>query len=176
MEAFDINQIHITSPCTVPWEAMTGDERARFCKECKLNVYNVATMTKLEAESLFLESEDKACLRIIRRKDGTVMTRDCGPVRAQRFRQRVTAAVASILVLSVQIILWLDRRRTEESSISVKPSEMLKTTHRLQQSKVYELSKPVQVAVDWAQQQVQLPATPTPTVTPNAWRGIEMYE
>ncbi|MCC7528421.1 MAG: hypothetical protein IT342_07860, partial [Candidatus Melainabacteria bacterium] len=44
-----LNSIRIASPCHVDWETMTGDERKRFCGDCKLNVYNISEMTKKDA-------------------------------------------------------------------------------------------------------------------------------
>ena len=29
-----LSAIQIASPCTADWNAMTGDDRARFCGEC----------------------------------------------------------------------------------------------------------------------------------------------
>jgi hypothetical protein len=37
-----LDRIEIASPCTVEWDSMTGDDRSRFCGQCKLNVYNIA--------------------------------------------------------------------------------------------------------------------------------------
>jgi hypothetical protein len=31
------------------WAEMAGDDRSRFCKDCKLNVYNIAAMEKAQA-------------------------------------------------------------------------------------------------------------------------------
>ena len=45
-----LDQVGIASPCTASWEAMAGDDRVRFCRQCSLNVYNLSGMTKLEAE------------------------------------------------------------------------------------------------------------------------------
>jgi hypothetical protein len=59
---------------------MHGDDRVRFCGDCKLNVYNLSWMTRLEATELIEQNEGRHCVRFFRRKDGTFVTRDC-PVR-----------------------------------------------------------------------------------------------
>ena len=33
-----LDNIRIASPCSANWDEMFGDERKRFCGDCKLNV------------------------------------------------------------------------------------------------------------------------------------------
>jgi hypothetical protein len=76
---------------------MIGDERARFCGQCELNVYNLSAMSTLEAESLIARTEGRLCIRYYRRKDGSIITQDC-PVGLRRLKQRawkIKRAVAS---------------------------------------------------------------------------------
>ena len=85
-----IDQIEISSPCTVSWDQMRaagGDGRVRFCGQCRQNVYNVEAMTRVEAHRLIAVREGRVCLRILRRPDGTVVTADCwARLRAARRR------------------------------------------------------------------------------------------
>lgn len=37
-----LDNIHIASPCSADWSEMYGDNRKRFCGDCKLNVYNLS--------------------------------------------------------------------------------------------------------------------------------------
>lgn len=105
-EEFALNKIMISSPCSIGWENMDGDERVRFCNACQLNVYNTSQMTKKEVVALM--SNGKAnCLRIYRRADGTMMTEDC-PVGLRRVRnavrimtKRLTRVAASIISLAL---------------------------------------------------------------------------
>ncbi len=69
---FSLDQIQIASPCDADWESMQGDERARHCEQCELNVYNLSNMTRQEATNLILTEEGGICGRFFRRKDGTV--------------------------------------------------------------------------------------------------------
>ena len=41
----DLDQVTISYPCPADWNSMEGDERTRFCSQCKLNVYNISEMT-----------------------------------------------------------------------------------------------------------------------------------
>jgi hypothetical protein len=95
-----LSGLKIASPCREPWEAMTGDARVRHCASCQLNVYNLAELTTAEAERLILEREGRLCLRLLRRADGTVLTRDC-PIGMRRARRRAAVALtASVAFLA----------------------------------------------------------------------------
>ncbi len=84
-----LSNIKIASPCSADWDEMMGNERRRFCGDCKLNVYNLSGMSQREAENLLLNSEGRLCLRFYKRADGTILTKDC-PVGWQAIRQRVS--------------------------------------------------------------------------------------
>ncbi len=96
---FDIERLLVASPCSVAWEAMAGDERVRHCDSCRLNVYNTAEMTRAEVEAMVLGREGRLCVRMYRRADGTVLTKDC-PVGLRAYARRVgrlaTAAAGAV--------------------------------------------------------------------------------
>src|SRR5258706_15038909 len=99
---FDVNSLRVASPCSVGWEMMTGDERARHCQLCSINVYNVSALSAAEVESLVLKREGRLCIRMYRRADGTVLTKDC-PVGLRAIQKRAArfagATLATILGL-----------------------------------------------------------------------------
>ncbi len=84
-----LDNIHIASPCPANWDEMYGDDRKRFCGDCKLNVYNLSDMTRREAEDLLIDSEGRLCVRYFRRADGTILTKNC-PVGWAKVKQRVS--------------------------------------------------------------------------------------
>jgi hypothetical protein len=43
-----INGLEIASPCKASWNAMAGDDRARFCGMCEKHVYNIASLQAAE--------------------------------------------------------------------------------------------------------------------------------
>ena len=88
-------QFQIASPCRENWSGMPGDERVRHCGRCQLNVYNISELTEPEAVELTQKSEGRLCIRLFRRPDGTVLTRDC----PSRFRSIRRAASAAALLL-----------------------------------------------------------------------------
>ena len=90
-----LDNIHIASPCKADWNAMFGDERRRFCAECKLNVYNLSGMTQPEAENFLINSEGRVCVRFYRRADGSVITQDC-PVGWKALKRRVSKTATAL--------------------------------------------------------------------------------
>src|SRR5437763_1363700 len=70
-------QIQIASPCTASWDAMKGDDKVRFCTDCRLHVYNLSAMGRREAEEVVRGHEGRLCVRFFQRPDGTVLTQDC---------------------------------------------------------------------------------------------------
>lgn len=95
-----LDTIEVATPCQMSWDEMSGDERTRHCSQCQLNVYNLSDMTRDEAERLVANGEGRTCVRFFRRKDGTVLTRDC-PVGLRAIRRRLVRALAATAALVV---------------------------------------------------------------------------
>ncbi len=111
MTRFDspLNNIQIASPCPADWEQMYGDDRKRFCGECKLNVYNLSGMTRDDAERLVTNHEGRLCVRYYRRADGSVITADC-PVGWAKVKQRTklyATAIASLVMALLTGVLFV---------------------------------------------------------------------
>lgn len=99
---FNIQNIRIASPCPADWNAMAGDDRARHCSDCNLNVYNLSAMTEREVQSLIAKSQGRVCGRFYRRADGTILTQDCPRgLRAAARRVSRTATAVLTAVMSV---------------------------------------------------------------------------
>lgn len=103
---FDIEKLRVASPCSMAWEAMAGDERVRHCDSCRLNVYNTAEMTRAEVEAMIMGREGRLCMRMYRRADGTVLTKDC-PVGIRAYAKRVgrlaTAAAGALFAFCTAV-------------------------------------------------------------------------
>jgi hypothetical protein len=98
-----LDLIQIATPCEASWDEMRGDDRVRFCGQCKLNVYNLTDMPRDEAENLIHEREGRLCVRFFKRDDGTVLTRDC-PVGLRAVRQRLIRSAAALAGLLLAMI------------------------------------------------------------------------
>jgi hypothetical protein len=96
----NLDKIQIASPCRARWQDMDGDDRARFCGQCRKHVYNFSAMTRAEVENLIREKEGKLCGRFYRRADGRMLTADC-PTQARQRRNRLAklgSALAAFLL------------------------------------------------------------------------------
>lgn len=108
MPKFDspLNNLKIASPCSADWNEMYGNERKRFCGDCKLNVYNLSGMTRYDAENLLRNSEGRLCVRYFKRSDGSVISADC-PVGWAKVRQRLSVCTTAIFSLMISMMSGL---------------------------------------------------------------------
>lgn len=126
MNKFDnvLDNVRIASPCSADWNQMIGDNRKRFCGECKLNVYNLSGMTRTEAENLILNAEGRLCVKFYQRADGSVLTQDC-PVGWARVKQRtklfVTAAASLLFTFfgAIGLVAFLSKSKAIGRSVPI---------------------------------------------------------
>src|SRR5262245_9355666 len=96
-----LNVLDVPSPCAVPWKSMTGNDRRRYCGQCRKYVYNLSAMTAAEAQSFLRRSNGTPCVRFYRRLDGTVVTTDrCGNRVARTWRRFATSVAAMLVALT----------------------------------------------------------------------------
>lgn len=94
----NLADIRVATPCNARWEDMAGDERARFCGQCRKNVFNLSAMTHGEIERLISEQEGKFCGRFYQRLDGRMLTADC-PTGQRLRRTRLTRFAGTIFAM-----------------------------------------------------------------------------
>ncbi len=97
-ERFSLDVVNVASPCPVPWESMTGDEHVRYCSKCELNVYDLSSLSRADAEHLVTQHEGRMCVHFYQRADGTVLTRDC-PVGMLVLRRRLAKVLTGIAAM-----------------------------------------------------------------------------
>jgi hypothetical protein len=90
-----LDNVRVAAPCNVDWDSIYGNERVRFCDQCKLNVYNLSEMTKSEAEHLVGNAEGRLCIRYYRRRDGSILTQNC-PVGFRALKRRMSRIATAI--------------------------------------------------------------------------------
>jgi hypothetical protein len=118
-----LDDVMIAAPCNLAWDEMPGDERVRHCRHCNKNVYNISSMTKLEAEQFLQKNGTSECLRIYRRADGTILTDNC-PVGLRKLRDkartilRITAAIFSNIIAVTCVFAQQSTTSTSSSSSS----------------------------------------------------------
>jgi TonB family protein len=118
-----LENIKVAAPCTAEWRWMYGNDRVRFCNQCKLNVYNLSALTREQAEDLIRNTEGRLCVRFYRRKDGTIITQNCPQGLAavkQRFRRAGAGIAAALLTFFGSIgILGFTRRSHTTGQIAI---------------------------------------------------------
>ncbi len=97
----------IASPCHEPFEAMSGEGAVRSCARCDQEVFDLAQMTLGQAEALIAaRSAGRACVRLHKRRDGTMMFADC-EVGAWGVRTRRVGAAIAAAVIASTAIAWI---------------------------------------------------------------------
>lgn len=117
-----LDQIHIAAPCNASWKDMEGDERKRHCGSCKLDVYNISDMRAEEAEAFIRASTGHVCVRLYRRPDGTVLTRNC-PKGVWMIRRKIAHSSAMMLA-AVFTILGFAKSPRKHSTARDRPAIM----------------------------------------------------
>jgi hypothetical protein len=124
-----LDNIKIASPCSADWNTMYGNDRMRFCGDCKLNVYNLSGMPRDEAENLVMNAEGRLCVRFYRRADGTIITENC-PVGWAKVKARakvyVTAAFTLVMTFlgGLFFVTLFTRQKAEVGTMIVRPQPL----------------------------------------------------
>ena len=125
MSRFDspLDNVRVAAPCNADWEQMIGSERARFCGQCNLNVYNLSSMTKSEAESFITRNEGSVCVRFYRRRDGSIITDNC-PVGLRAIRRRMSYLARAVASAVLSFLTGLGVYEALSSAPDVRPGSM----------------------------------------------------
>lgn len=118
-----MDRVRVATPCPATWERMAGDERARHCTLCDLNVYNFAAMDRDEIHELLTRTEGRLCARLYRRTDGTILTKDC-PSGARALRRRLSRWSSAMMAALVSVAALLSGCATGKSRLSRSPSRV----------------------------------------------------
>lgn len=124
-----LDVIDVAAPCEAAWKDMQGDSHVRRCGECRMNVYNLESMSREQAEDLVRNHEGRLCIRFFRRADGTILTSDC-PVGLRALRRRAARLVAGIgaMVATLSFGSWLVNRavvqQPSDEDVQVSPGPL----------------------------------------------------
>ena len=58
--------LRITSPCSVNWDSMIGNDRVRFCEHCRTAVHNLDLTSRKQVRRLIARSEGRVCVSYLR--------------------------------------------------------------------------------------------------------------
>ena len=102
-----VTQLHIPEPCSADWNAMTGDEKRKFCDACAKHVHDLSAMTLREAEAILGAERNSGhlCIRYAYDASGDVRflkrrVRASAPSRQLSGVARLTAAAAAFLTFA----------------------------------------------------------------------------
>ena len=94
-------ELAISSPCPMTWEDLVGNDRVRYCGQCRLNVYDLTVMTPVEIERLVHRTEGRLCGRLYVREDRRATLRDCPAGRSGIVRRRIWKLAAAFFALAI---------------------------------------------------------------------------
>ncbi|MDX2107961.1 MAG: SAF domain-containing protein [Candidatus Melainabacteria bacterium] len=123
MDDFNLEDVRIASPCKASWRKMKGDDRVRNCAKCSLNVYNISEMTREEAAELIANTEGRLCIRLWRRRDGTVITKDC-PMEFRQIRYGIAVCSSIILGVILATMQWTRLFTSQEMDLIEKKKDL----------------------------------------------------
>lgn len=118
-----LDDVRVAAPCSAEWDTMFGNERVRFCDQCQLNVYNLSEMSKAEAERLIGQAEGRLCIRFYRRRDGSIITRNC-PVGLRAIKRRLSRIATAVASSVLSFIAGIGFYRLADKPLLVRPLSM----------------------------------------------------
>jgi hypothetical protein len=124
-----LDHVRIAAPCKADWDQMLGSERVRFCSQCNLNVYNLSSMIRSDAESLIARTEGRLCVRFYRRRDGSIITKDC-PVGLLAIRRRLSNVTRAITSMALGLFAGLSVHEAFLNAVFVPERTMGATVSR----------------------------------------------
>lgn len=175
MECFELENVHIATPCKIPWDSMHGDELVRYCSQCHLNVYNIKQMTRRQASEL-LGLDDNICVRLFRRTDGTIITKDC-PVGVKDLAKtlRLTMALLGALFTGSVLFhtLYLNELQSE-TEFAGRPERLTETESFIKGKVVYVLTDIDANSVITKDQvtEFEISQSKIPAIAMNSWQEV----
>jgi hypothetical protein len=92
-------ELSVSSPCPRKWEELSGDNRVRYCGQCRLQVYNLTVLSPVQIEQLLQKTGGRLCGQLYVRKDRTATVRDCPEGRSSILRRRVGMLASGLLIV-----------------------------------------------------------------------------
>jgi ankyrin repeat protein len=92
----------IPAPCKADWDKMIGNDRVRFCEHCNLHVTNLSSLTRQAAIRLVARSQGRLCVRMVKRSDGSVLTKQM-PKQLHQIARRVSRVAASAFTATLSL-------------------------------------------------------------------------
>ncbi|HEX8775248.1 MAG TPA: ankyrin repeat domain-containing protein [Pyrinomonadaceae bacterium] len=102
-----LDDISVSSPCSVEWDSMAGNDRVRFCGHCQRSVHNLSEMTQKDALRLVAKSKGRLCVRYYSAPDRSIQTASL-PQQLHQITRRTSriaaGAFTAALSLSMNVV------------------------------------------------------------------------
>ncbi|MDX2108402.1 MAG: hypothetical protein SFY67_18560 [Candidatus Melainabacteria bacterium] len=129
-----LSKVTLEKPCSQNWDEMVGDERERFCNKCSLNVYNLSSMTRDEAEEfLQVRNDGSVCLNYTSDAEGKVIT-DNVPRSLRPLRDRLQPILRVVSSFVAAFGLFATSVFAQEQRLGGKPCVPTKNQNTQQQT------------------------------------------
>lgn len=108
-----LDSLSVASPCPVSWDSMSPSksDNVRFCGQCSKYVYDISSMSRIDAEEFLECRSGRVCITYYQRSDGRIMTDDC-PAKFRAIRKRYRQMVSFIVGLVCSLV-WLPAKAQE---------------------------------------------------------------
>ena len=97
-----LDSMTIPSPCDADWDSMIGNDQMRFCEHCNLDVHNISSMTRTQAQRLVSRSNGRLCVRYHSDSTGQPLTLPLIQ-KLHRINRRVSRIAAGAFTASLSI-------------------------------------------------------------------------
>lgn len=115
-----LDRLQLSFRCPADWEAMEGDETKRFCNHCQKNVHNLSAMRREEAEAVVSRGSE-VCVRMVRRADGSTVTKGCP--KSSEMRTKAVRAASAGLAAGGALVLASCGEKEEVGEVMVPAEE-----------------------------------------------------
>lgn len=113
--------VPIVQPCPKSWEGMSGDDKRRFCGECRLHVHNLSAMTRGEREKFVTDARGRTCISYELKPDGAMVTASRWS-RLPFYRAVLSAAAALAAVFPMLFSSCSSSRRMMGTPVAPPPT------------------------------------------------------
>ena len=93
----------LDQPCDVPWDAMAGDERSRFCDRCGIHVHNLSARPPDEAAALLKRRGRTTCFAV--QQAPVALDYAPAPKRSTRWVAAMSVAASALVTAGCSVFI-----------------------------------------------------------------------
>lgn len=101
-----LEQVRIGMPCSQPWAEMTGDDRVRFCPQCRKHVHHLSAMSRIEVQELVCRGAGNLCVRYQPDASGAPLTLEYASLTTPSRRRRLWP-IACLVALAAGVLSFV---------------------------------------------------------------------